>query len=382
MDRRAFMRSLAALTAAGGAAACAPGDLLTGPRGVLQPTGADLLRMPRRTPINVGLRDIASARGLDFGCGVDWRAVFDVPLLDAHGVESGMVVPVAQGHWDDTHPTLTTWDFQHMDGLWQVAQYLNLPMRGTHTLHHADLPEWFYTEVNSSNALQVMRDHISAFMGRYVGMFHSWNPVNEAVFPIDGRKDGLRNSPWLQMLGPGYIAEAFNWAAQVDPSATLVLNEFGLETDSTYGDDKRKAMLKVLTVLKNNGVPIHALGMQGHLDDKTKLSPTKITSFLDSVHALGLKVFITELDVSDQFLPADIPSRDRVIADKYHEYLSIVLPHPAVTTLITWGLSDRICWLKYKRPRGDGLPVRVMPLDDNLMRKEAWLSIAQALRGQ
>jgi endo-1,4-beta-xylanase len=32
--------------------------------------------------------------------------------------------------------------------------------------------------------------------------------VNEAVNPKDGRADGLRNSPWLELVGPDYIEVA------------------------------------------------------------------------------------------------------------------------------------------------------------------------------
>lgn len=381
MDRRAFMRYVAAMAAAGGTGACAASDVVSGPFGVLQAQNAnEERRRGRHTPLNRSLRDFAKARNLPFGLGTHAAVLTDVPLMDAHAAENGMITPANQGQWTDTHPTQFTWDFDEMDALWAFAQSLNLPMRGTHLIHHAALPSWVFTDVNASNAAQTIQDHINMFVGRFPGL-HSWNAVNEVVYANDGRPDGLRNSIWMQLLGPQYINMAFDFAHQADPSTQLVLNEFNLEDDTPSSDTKRTHTLNLLTNLLNAGVPVHALGMQSHLAWDTLLNSTKITSFLNSVAALGLKIFITELDVNDQTAPANIVTRDRLVADKYHEYLALMLPHPAVNTLIIWGLSDRLTWLIVQKPRADGLPVRVMPFDDQMMRKEAWLSIANALRG-
>jgi endo-1,4-beta-xylanase len=103
---------------------------------------------------------------------------------------------------------------------------------------------------------------------------------------------------------------------------------------------------------------------------------------MNAVAALGLKIFITELDVKDQTLPSNIATRDAGVATQYHSYLTKVLAHPAVTTLIIWGLSDRFTWLSGQAPRKDGLPVRVLPLDDQLQRKPAWTAVVNALSGR
>ncbi|MBV6522795.1 MAG: Endo-1,4-beta-xylanase Z [Gemmatimonadaceae bacterium] len=377
LDRRAFIRQLAVLAGGAATAACSAG-VVTGPRGFPPDTTP-----PVTPPTSLdGMFVSARARGLTFGCGLNYAGLSDAALLAAHTRESGMVVPIAQGAWNQTHPGPSTWNFSVMDDLWSWAQSVHLPMRGTHLVWHQALPAWFSANVTSANASQYMRDHIQAFLGRYKGLFHSWNPVNEAVLPSDGRPDGLRNSPWLQLMGPQYIPQAFNFAAQVDPSATLVYNEFGIEEDTPLADRKRQFTLQLLQSLVQQGVPIHALGMQSHIAANSAIDASKLTAFLDAVAALGLRIFITELDVKDQTLPANIAARDAGVAAMYHTYLSAMLAHPAVSVVITWGLSDRLTWLTNQAPRPDGLPVRVLPLDDQLQRKPAWTAIVNSFTGR
>ena len=320
----------------------------------------------------------ARARGLVFGCGINGPGLLDSALLAAHVQESGMCVPIGQGAWAQTHPAPATWDFAVLDRMWAWARSVGLPMRGTHHVWHSNMPAWFAANVTSANATQYMRDHIVALMGRYKGQFHSWNPVNEAVLPTDGRPDGLRHTPWMELLGPQYIAQAFTFAAQADPSATLVYNEFGLEEDSTAAARKRQFTLQLLRHLKQQGVPIHALGMQSHIAAHSVINAAKLTTFMNAVAALGLKIFITELDVKDQTLPSDVAIRDAGVAEQYRSFLTTVLTHPAVNTVILWGLSDRSTWLSGQAPRNDRLPVRVLPLDDQCQRKPAWSAIVNA----
>jgi endo-1,4-beta-xylanase len=224
-----------------------------------------------------------------------------------------------------------------------------------------------------------MLEHITKVAGHYAGRIHSWDVVNEAVFPKHGRSDGLRNTPWLEFLGPNYIDIAFRAAVAADPQALLVYNDYGMEYDTPKDEAKRTAVLKLLERLRSQGTPVQALGIQAHLwGGETRFNPRKLKAFLAEVAGLGLKILITELDVTDKHLPSDINLRDRLVAEIYQDYLSVVLDEPAVIAVITWGLSDRYTWLSQQQPRQDGQPVRPLPLDAQMRRKQAWKAIARA----
>ncbi|MFN8574415.1 MAG: endo-1,4-beta-xylanase [Gemmatimonadaceae bacterium] len=372
IDRRSFLRSLAAGAVVSTSLAACSSGVVTGaqPGGAPSPKSAD------------GLFLAARRHGVLFGCGVNLDTLRQPDLLAAHAVESGLVVPMGLGPWRVTHPGPEVWEFRVLDAMWDWASSAGLPMRGVHLLWHQNMPDWFGQVVTSDNAEQYLRAHITALMTRYHGRFHSWNPVNEAVFPSDGRADGLRHSPWLQLMGPEYIAKAFAIAAEVDPSATLVYNEFGIEDDTGAADLKRRHTLELLTNLRRQGIPVHALGIQAHVGVSYTFRADTLRAFMDAVADLGLQVYITELDVKDQLAPADIAARDAAVAAKYREFLDLMLGHPAVTTVMTWGLSDRITWLSRQAPRADGLAVRPLPLDAQLQRKPAWAAIREALEGR
>jgi endo-1,4-beta-xylanase len=184
----------------------------------------------------------------------------------------------------------------------------------------------------------------------------------------------LQNTPWLEFLGPDYIDLAFRVAAEADPKALLVYNDYGLE----YDEAKRTALLKLLERLKSNGTPIHAVGIQSHLSGSDTINPKNLRNFLSDVASLGLKILITELDVRDKELPLDVVVRDRIVARTYEDYLSVVLDELAVIAVLTWGLSDHNTWLSWSQPRRDGASVRPLPLDADSTPKLAWNAIARA----
>jgi endo-1,4-beta-xylanase len=174
---------------------------------------------------------------------------------------------------------------------------------------------------------------------------------------------------------------AFRATAAADPKALLVWNETYLEVSNGFGRAKRTAMLALLDGLLARGVPIHGIGLEAHLrgDQTAVLGDKSYEDFLGELARRGMKIFITELDVQDVMLPADVAARDRAVADIYSRFLSATLRQPAVKGIVTWGLADCFTWIAGYRPRKDGLPVRPLPFDANCQPKAAYYAIAQTL---
>jgi endo-1,4-beta-xylanase len=326
------------------------------------------------------LRDRAAAKGLIYGATSLKRILSSDTNFAAHfAQECGILVPEAELKWQTLRPSLESFNFAPGDWLLEFTREHKIKLRGHTLIWHGALPSWFAEKVDRRNVEQVLKHHIERVVTHYAGEIHSWDVVNEAIALNDGRADGLRKTPWLQLLGPEYFEIAFHTAAQADPKALLVYNDYSLDFDSPEQEAKRTAVLKLLERLKSRGVPIHALGTQAHLWAGTsRYNSKKLRAFLHEVASMGLKILVTEMDVADKKLPKDINLRDRIVAGMYEDYLSVVLDEPAVIAVLTWGLSDRYTWLSGYQPRADKAPVRPLPLDDKMNRKLAWNAIARA----
>src|SRR3954468_4078220 len=108
-----------------------------------------------------------------------------------------------------------------------------------------------------------MSNHIHTVVGRYKGKIKAWDVVNEAI--ADGPSTNLlRNSLWLEIIGPDFIAKAFQYAHEADPDAILRYNDYGLENPV-----KRKKLITLIQSLQAQKVPVHAIGSQAHVNVST-----------------------------------------------------------------------------------------------------------------
>lgn len=325
------------------------------------------------------LKQKAAAKGLLFGAAGSYPTLSQNPeYAKLFAQTCGILVPENELKWYGLRPAPDRFDFTQSDWLAQFARQNGMSFRGHTLAWNQSNPEWL-KEVTPRDAEKVLIKHISTVGKRYAGRIHSWDVVNEAIAGIPSvRADGLQTSPWLALLDKNYIDIAFQTAAAADPKAMLVYNDTALDYDTPEDNRTRTAVLNLLESLKSRKIPVHALGIQAHLEAaETRFNANKLRRFLRDVASMGLKILITELDVADKGLPADMKLRDRAVARAYEEYLSVVLDEPAVIAVLTWGLSDRYTWLS-SYPREDNLPVRPLPYDENFRPKLAWDAIAKA----
>ncbi len=138
--------------------------------------------------------------------------------------------------------------------------------------------------------LERMRDHIHTVVGRYQGKIKAWDVVNEAL--ADRGTNILRNSLWLQIIGPDFIAKAFEYAHEADPDAILRYNDYGLENPA-----KRRKLVTLIKSLQEQKVPVMAIGTQAHLN-VSGASFENMDQALTELETLGLPIHITELDIN------------------------------------------------------------------------------------
>lgn len=322
------------------------------------------------------LHETAAARGLFYGAATDFEVLYDQQFATAFWDEVGMLVPENELKWTYTEPAPNVFTFEAADLLVEAAELNGKLLRGVPLVWDQGYPEWFNYYVNGSNASQILQNHIQTVIGHYRGKFHSWDVVSEAMAP-----NGYAPCPWIDLIGTSYIENSFVWAKEADPEALLCYNDYGVESLATSFREKADQVLWLLTKLVKEGIPIDVFSCEGHMDAvfiETDYTEQHFYDYLRRIEDLGLKIIISELDMSDQHLPYDIPYRDMMVAKGYTRYLTPALAVEAVLGVVTWGLSDRYTWLDEHDPRPDHMPQRPLPLGFSMAREDAWSACSAA----
>jgi endo-1,4-beta-xylanase len=282
--------------------------------------------------------------------------------------------------WVALRPKLETFDFHWGETLVQFAHKNRMRMRGHTLAWHESVPNWIREDANQKNARQIFVDHITTVCRHFSGHVHSWDVVNEAILPKDGEPGAMRKSFWYENVGPGYIDLAFRTAHAADPKAKLTYNDYGVEYDNAEDAERRARVLELVRGMKQRGVPIHAVGIQSHIKAAQDAGFGKgLTDYLASIHAMGLEVYLTELDVNeDDIVSDDVALRDAEIAKVYTDFLRVALASPAVKAVLTWDITDRFTWLNNgptharKQP---SRPQRSLPFDRDFHPKAAFFAM-------
>jgi endo-1,4-beta-xylanase len=302
------------------------------------------------------LRVTAGRRGVLYGAATSTDQLRDADFAAALVREAAILVPEYEMKRGVIEAVRGRYDFSAMDILAGFARRHGLKLRGHPLVWHKRNPDWLANPSESE-----LTGYISALVSRY--RLHSWDVVNEAILP--GAPGDLRPTVWLKRFGPSYIDLAFHAARAADSTAMLVYNDWGCELFDPF----RAATLDFLEKAKARGVPIDALGLQGHLGlSGPQVDQAKLRAFLERVKAMGLRLLVTEHDVDDDGGPADIVLRDRAVADASRRFLDVVMDFEPAAVL-TWGLTDRYL---------DKPGWRRLPLDSALKRKPMWQALSRA----
>jgi endo-1,4-beta-xylanase len=324
---------------------------------------------------------LAEKSGLTFGASIGRKALEDkayqqLYLDHARILTSDLALKMLILRPDQGPPR-----YQEADRLVEFAERNKMAFRGHTLIWNENNPEWL--KALGPNEVGAWLDrHIDETVGRYAGRMHSWDVVNEPFWPDHKAPGWFRKGPWFNALGPAYIGRALRRASAADPKAKLVINEAFTERGDGLGKAVRRELLRLIDDLQHAGVPLHAIGLEAHLQPQFAEDDTGFLIFLDQIAQRGLDIYISELDVDDVGLPDNAAQRDQVIADRVYAFLSRALTCPAVKVLECWQLSDKYSWFadpSMANRRGSGGVSRPLPFDRAMNRKPMFEAIARVL---
>lgn len=327
------------------------------------------------------LGEIAKARGILFGTAIDVETL-DHPrraALYAHHARI-LTADSSMKFWN-LRPEEGPANFERADRLVAFSEQHRIPLRG-HNLVWNDFPPPWLAKLSRERVAYWLDRHIDEVVGRYAGRLHSWDVLNEPMFPMHGNPGGWRSGPWYDALGPDYAIRALKRARAADPAGRIVINEAGPEWQNPFGPAKpyRDGLLRLVKSAQDAGVRLDAVGLECHWFPQFTFEASAFRDVLGSLADTGVALYLTEIDVNDAEMAGDTPARDAEVGRRYRLLVETALRNPKVEIIETWQLSDDASWLTYepKMWGPGGRKPRSLPFDDTLAPKAAYYELARA----
>ena len=192
------------------------------------------------------------------------------------------------------HPKEGVYDFTLADKFVDKAKAAGLKVLGHCLIWHSQCAPWFHYDAQgnlvSADVLKKrMREHILTVVNHFRGRVDAWDVVNEA-FEDDGTP---RKSLFYQILGADYIPLAFQYAHEADPTVELYYNDYSMNKAQ-----KVEGVASFFRPLISQGLPVTAIGMQGHLILEDNHYVEEYEHSIQTITALGVPTFFSELDLS------------------------------------------------------------------------------------
>ncbi|KAI1874134.1 uncharacterized protein JN550_002713 [Neoarthrinium moseri] len=248
----------------------------------------------------------------------------------------GSMTPENSQKWEATEPERGLFDFAAADLNVQKAQEAGQMVRCHTLIWYNGLPDWITSQTWTNETLiAVMENHIKEVVTHFKGQCYSWDVVNEAV-----NDDGsYRETIWYNTIGPEYIAMAYNMVAKYDPDAKLYYNDYGIE----FINNKTLGAIALVKDLKEKGVKVDGVGIQGHYPVVLAPSYEDQVEVLQRFADLGVEVATTELDVF-----VEIPEKVEQVAMQtaiYADSVRACVDVPACIGVTVWGFYDPYSWV-------------------------------------
>lgn len=270
------------------------------------------------------------------------------------------------------NPEPGIYNFKPADEYVAFGQENNLFTIGHTLVWHNQTPAWFFQDKNGNPntpkvQIERLREYIKKVAGRYAGKVQAWDVVNEVI-----GDDGLyrKETAWVKSVESGdeLVKNAFKFASEYAPNTELYYNDF-----NAWRPEKRDGIMRMVRMLQKEKIRIDGVGIQAHWGlnyPKTEY----IESLIDSIHSLGVKVMITELDVDvlpltregqiigsgmlhpqfqlEEFktfldpYPKGLPeAQQKALADRYAELFDIFYKkRDKINRVTVWGLHDGMSW--------------------------------------
>ena len=267
------------------------------------------------------------------------------------------------------------YDWTKPDLIVDFAQKNSINIHGHTLVWHESIPDFLNDFKGTNEAFEALiENYITAVLTRYKGKINSWDVVNEA---ITDETSTLRESVFLERMGPDYVKKCFQYARNADKDVKLFYNDYNL----VFDQKKQKGAFTIIDNLKANNL-IDGVGYQMHIDYNF---PNKMAlkAATDLIVDRKLLVHFSELDIKSNpkgVLQEFTEGQDIAQAKKVYEVVEVynAIPKEYKYALTIWGLKDEDSWIT---PRS-GFVDWPLLFDNSYGKKKAYGAFIQALKNK
>ena len=252
--------------------------------------------------------------------------------------------------------------WENADKIANFCRKNGIKLRGHNLCWHSQFADWMFTDkkgkpVKKEVFYARLKKHIQAIVTRYKDIIYCWDVVNEAMADQAISWPGhpanpYRESKLYKLCGDEFIAKAFQFAREADPNALLFYNDY-----NAADPGKRDRIFNMVKKMKDAGVPIDGIGMQGHYNIYGP-SEEDIDAAISTYATIVKHIHFTELDLRTNMEQGGqlvfsrgeakpmTPYLQTLQEDQYARIFRIFRKHADVIDNVTfWNLGDKDSWL-------------------------------------
>jgi endo-1,4-beta-xylanase len=259
--------------------------------------------------------------------------------LDTNGLTFSdywdQVTPENAGKWGSVQRTAgAAFNWAALDAIYDYAQQKGILFKEHTFVWGSQQPTGDLTQADVQNW---MREFCTRYpRTRLIDVVNEPPPHTEPSYT--NAIGGGTNGDWQ------WIANAFTWAREYCPGATLILNDF----NNIEIGNQNQHVIDIVRAIQARGAPIDAIGAQAH-GLSNAANPANMIALLTKLHDdTGLPVYITEYDINQ--------NDDATQQSRFEQQFRFFLDTEWIAGVTVWGWIFGRTWVASSGLIRDGAP--------------------------
>jgi len=235
------------------------------------------------------------------------------------------VTPENSGKWGSVESSRDNMNWGTLDTAYNYAKNRGMAFKQHTFVWGSQEPSWIGSLSQSDQRAEV-EEWIKAYGQRYPNTDYI-DVVNEPLHAPASYKNALGGSG---STGWDWIVTAFQMARQYCPNAKLLINEYGIISDTNAANN----YVKIINILKSRSL-IDGIGIQCHSFNMDNVSTSTMNSVLNILSATGLPIYVSELDMRGD---------DNTQLQRYQQKFPVFMNNSNVKGITLWGYIQGTMW--------------------------------------